>query len=85
MNFAFSAIMERSLAEAPRGLYMPVSHSLMVCCRVPSCSDNPVCVRLRCRRRAWTLSPSHWFLVPGAFFPMPEFYTMPDKKVNRRK
>ncbi len=52
MNLACSAMMERSLAEAPRGRYMPVSHSLMVCWRVPRRSESSRWVRPRCRRRA---------------------------------
>ena len=45
MNFACSAIIDSRVAEAPRGRYMPVSHSLMVCCRVPSRLENSVCVK----------------------------------------
>ena len=68
MNRACSAIIERSVAEAPRGRYIPVSHSLMVCWRVPSLADNSLWVRPRCRRNAWMLSPSHCLFFPADFF-----------------
>ena len=48
-----------SVAEVPRGLYMPVSHSLIVCWRVPSSSASLDCVSLICRRSARTPGPSH--------------------------
>ena len=59
MNLACSAIMESSVAEAPRGRYIPVSHSLTVCWRMPSLADSSLWVRPRWRRSAWMLALSH--------------------------
>lgn len=67
LNLASSATMDSSLDEAPRGSYMPVSHSLMVCCRVPSFCDISVCVSPICQRKAWMLPASHWFFLFGCF------------------
>jgi hypothetical protein len=75
LNLAFSATMDNNVAEAPRGRYMPTSHSLMVCWRVPSCSDISCCVRPRWRRKAWMLALSHCFFT---FV----FYTMQCKSVK---
>ena len=40
LNLACSAIMESKVAEVPLGLYIEVSHSLIVCWRVPSLSAS---------------------------------------------
>ncbi len=58
-NLALSATMVRSVDDAPRGWYMPVSHSLMVCWRVPSWSAISCWVRPMCSRRARTRLLSH--------------------------
>jgi hypothetical protein len=68
LNLACSAIKESSVAEVPRGRYIPVSHSLIVCWRVPSFSESPCCVSPKCRRRDWILSPSHRFLITVCLF-----------------
>ena len=56
---ARSATMLRTVLEAPRGLYSPRSHSLMVCWRVPNSLAIWSWVRDRCLRRARTSSLSH--------------------------
>jgi len=84
LNLAFSATIDSKVAEAPRGRYIPVSHSLMVCWRVPSLSDSSCWVRPRCRRRAWMLALSQCF---GSYFRlvlMPAYYTMQCKRVNNK-
>ena len=43
-----SAIMDRSLTEVPFGVYIPSSHSLMVCCLVPSSWASSCWVIARC-------------------------------------
>ncbi len=82
MNLAFSATMESSVAEAPRGWYMPTSHSLMVCWRVPSCSESSCCVRPRCFLKAWMLALSHCFFFAPPLFTIRTFYTMQCKRVK---
>jgi len=68
LKLARSAIIDRRVAEVPRGRYMPVSHSLMVCCLVPSLSAIWCWDRPRCRRRAWIFRSSHWPFFRFRFF-----------------
>jgi hypothetical protein len=82
LNLAFSATMDNNVAEAPRGRYMPTSHSLMVCWRVPSFSESSCCVRPRWRRNAWMLVPSHCLRPVSRCFFTPAFYTMQCKTVK---
>ena len=51
---ARSATMLRTVLEAPRGLYRPRSHSLMVCWRVPNSLAIWSWVSERCFRKALT-------------------------------
>ena len=51
---ARSAMMVKSFADDPRGSYLWVSHSLIVCWRVPSCSAIFSWVRPRWLRNART-------------------------------
>lgn len=57
-----SATRDSRVAEVPRGLYIPISHSLIVCWRVPSSSASLAWVSLICRRNARTPGPSHLVL-----------------------
>ena len=50
--------MFNNVADVPRGWYMPVSHSLMVCCLVPNFWESSLCVIRRCFLKAWIFCPS---------------------------
>jgi len=54
------------VTDAPRGAYIPVSHSLMVCCLMPISRDNAVCERARWVRSMRMLSACHLKSVGGA-------------------
>jgi hypothetical protein len=69
-----SATNVSSVAEVPRGLYIPVSHSLIVCWRVPNSSASLDCVNLICRRSALTPDPSHLILCLSTMLGL--FYTV---------
>jgi len=56
----------RMVTDAPRGAYIPVSHSLIVCCLMPISRDNAVCERPRWLRRVRMLSACHLKSVGGA-------------------
>ena len=74
---ARSAIMLSKVRDAPLGRYIPVSHSLMVCCLVPSSSESCCWVSPRWRLRARTLSPDQaGLLLPLAPYSMRAFYTL---------
>jgi hypothetical protein len=60
LNPERSATRVSSVADVPLGLYIPVSHSLMVCCLVPSSSASPDCVSFIWRRNALIPVPSHF-------------------------
>ena len=59
LNLARSAIIDSRVDEVPRGLYLPTSHSLIVCWRVPNCSASSRWVSPKCCLRAWMRWLSH--------------------------
>jgi hypothetical protein len=59
---ARSAMRLRMVREVPPGRYIPLSHSLIVCCRVPNSPDSCYWVRPRWSLNAFTLSAFHWLL-----------------------
>jgi hypothetical protein len=65
-KFELTARSVRIVTEAPRGAYIPVSHSLIVCCRIPISRDSAVCESPRWVRRARMLSACHLKSVGGA-------------------
>src|SRR5205823_3491487 len=76
-NPARSATMLRSFSEAPRGWYSPVSHSLIVCCRVFISRASSCCVSPRCCRRARICVASQTGFRRGAIL---QSYTETDKQ-----
>ena len=80
-----SATIDKRVAEVPRGRYMPVSHSLIVCWRVPSLSDNSRWVIPRWRRSAWIRWLFHCSRLICGCLLMLKFYTIqckPSKSVS---
>jgi len=65
-KFELTARSVRMVTDAPRGAYIPVSHSLMVCCLMPISRDNAVCERARWVRSMRMLSACHLKSVGGA-------------------
>lgn len=65
-KFELTARSVRIVTDAPRGAYMPVSHSLIVCWRMPISCDSAVCERPRWVRSARMLSACHLKSVGGA-------------------
>ena len=65
-KFELTARSVRIVTEAPRGAYIPVSHSLIVCWRMPISRDSAVCESPRWVRRARMLSACHLKSVGGA-------------------
>ena len=65
-KFELTARSVRMVTDAPRGAYIPVSHSLIVCCLMPISRDNAVCERPRWVRRLRMLSACHLKSVGGA-------------------
>jgi hypothetical protein len=65
-KFELTARSVRIVTEAPRGAYIPVSHSLIVCWRMPISRDSAVCESPRWVRRSRMLSACHLKSVGGA-------------------
>jgi hypothetical protein len=65
-KFELTASNVRMVTDAPRGAYIPVSHSLIVCCRIPISRESAVCESPRWVRRARMLSACHLKSVGGA-------------------
>ena len=78
-NLACSATIDRRVDEAPLGSYNPISHSLIVCWRVPSLSASSRWVKPRWRRKAWMWLLSHFIRFALSRLFMTGFYTIQGK------